>query len=62
VESLRTAQDIINEVGVIGDSMDDSEYHSVMSLHPNSDQKTEIRQKSFCSFININTGKVVCGI
>lgn len=56
VESLRTAQEIINEVGVIGDSMEDSVFDSVMSLNPNSDQKTNLRQNSFCSFININTG------
>jgi hypothetical protein len=56
VESLRTAQEIINDVGVVGDSMDDSIFQSVMSLNPQMAQKTELRQNSMCSFININTG------
>ena len=53
VESLRTAQEIINDVGVVGDSMDDSIFQSVMSLNPQMAQKTELRQNSMCSFCGL---------
>ena len=55
IESLRQAEDIIREVGVIGDAMEDAVFNSVMSIHKLA-SKSEVRQGSVASFIQLSTG------
>ena len=44
VESLRSANEILNDCGVIGDSMDDAVYNSVMSVAGGKEKgKNELR-------------------
>ena len=54
IEALRQAEDIIHEVGVIGDAMEDSVFNSVMSINKLA-SKSEIRQNSVSSFIQVST-------
>ena len=55
IESLRQAEDIIREVGVIGDAMEDAVFNSVLSIHKLASQ-SEVRQGSVASFIQLSTG------
>ena len=50
----RQAEDIIREVGVIGDAMEDSAFNSMMSInHIGSKSIAEIRQQSIHSFVQL---------
>ena len=54
---LRQAEDIIREVGVIGDAMEDSAFNSMMSInHIGSKSIAEIRQQSIHSFVQLRPG------
>ena len=54
---LRQAEDIIREVGVIGDAMEDSAFNSMMSInHIGSKSIAEIRQQSIHSFVQLRLG------
>jgi len=54
VESLRSANEILNDCGVIGDSMDDAVYNSVMSVAGAKDKAKNDLRLFFSKFKILN--------